>query len=176
MMFSKVMLNSVNTAILIGNPFFLLRRRKMPQSTDILKIRSFVEENMGKILVVTGLMLLLLGVLLLSSFTSLASVSFLYFGATITLTGFLVQLEIVTSNFSIRQRIGVALILASVFFFSGSFISIVYTEVGPWIIRPGGEDEFLFRIKIIHPSAWLSGILFLIGMGIFIIGFVIKYR
>jgi hypothetical protein len=134
-----------------------------------------MEENMGKILIVIGVAFFLSGTLLLSTFTSLQSLTFLYCGVAMALIGFLMQLEIVTSNYTLRQRIGALIILFSVFFFSGSFISIVYTEMGEYFIRPA-EDSFLLRIKIVHPSAMYAGFLFFVALALFTLGFLIKYK
>lgn len=143
---------------------------------------------MGKILFGMGLVLLFFGMLLLSFITSLNSILALFFGMALILTGLFTHVGVVTSNSSKRQRIGAALIITSLFFVSGAAASMMYTQIkstfagpyygveGDWIEFFREEDVLRFRIVIMHPFIWLAEILFLIGIGLLIIGFITKYR
>jgi hypothetical protein len=154
----------------------------------------FSEENLGTILVAVGIVFVLMGILDYSRDTSLISVLSLFVGISLTGTGFLVKTGFVESDsndFSVRKKLGCALVVASVFLFTGAFVSFVVIEIGR--LRVAGHVlpdpppslqginhpnivHYNLHMEINHPFYWLCAPLLSIGLFCLIAGAIMRYR
>jgi hypothetical protein len=146
---------------------------------DLGYFMEFVEEHIGKILFLTGAILLLIGVLLISPLGSIECACCIFFGSVFAIFGISAQLGFFSVKIRSLTGIGTILISISVIFFITSLILIQFIEleiVGYVGQVFHGTLTHLFR-PIFHmerPFLSISSLLFWTSIALFIIGIILK--
>jgi len=149
-------------------------------------IRYFLEDYADSILIITGVASFSVGLLLLSSLPSTASILGFFFGIILTATGFLVRTEVIIHNDSRASKMGALLIFASVVLFAACFNCFLLRDIGQIVVVVPfgfklkiGESPRFFEVRIVefsYPLHWLIIPLFLGAISSLITGIVLKRR
>jgi hypothetical protein len=148
------------------------------------RFRDFLGENKYNLVVAAGIVLLFAGILDLSTITSSAAVVTVFLGLVLTPIGVLAKLEIITLNFSTREKIGSLLIVMSILFFSGSIVGPLVQDIaGVRVLTPFGAaraglspDTKEVRVELGHPFLWIVVPLAIAGVVCLVLGIVLKKR
>lgn len=144
---------------------------------DVLK--EYLQEYSGAILVFSGIVLLVVGLMFMQSFGSPVSAISFFFGIIFVVFGFFARIELFSSKPSSLNGLGTILICISVVFFSLSFSVVEFQAVAGYVSIPqysrsgkfiGNEVEPI----IYRPYAWLSFTSIGIGLLIFFAGLIAK--
>ena len=145
----------------------------------LTRIYDYLAENSGTILVMIGIIFLLIGILDFSITTSYLSILGFFLGISLIPFGFLVNLGVITLDYSIKGNLGSLSVAASVFLLAGACTSIIYTAIGKVRFVIPMEEDWPFilyemRLDLIHPFLWLFIPLSLISMCCLIFGIILK--
>jgi hypothetical protein len=143
-----------------------------------MSVYYYVREYLGKIMILIGVVLLVLGVLSLNLFGSIYSAGSLFFGIILLFFGFFAQLGFFWGNLRSLGGVGTILICVSVASFALSIAVAQFLEVrsiayGP-VISHGtvlGWAGFLITDR---PFTWMSDVLMQLGLTLLVIGIVLK--
>ena len=156
---------------------------------DCQRARSFLDERLSDVLLFTGIAALVLGVMTFSLNTSLVSALGFFLGISLTGISIMAKTGVLAVEDSLTRKIGALLLLASVLFFAGAFVSFAVIGIGR-ILIPGANEILAanegsarlnpshHRVQVIieHPLLGFTALFFSIGMCCAVLGAILKNR
>jgi hypothetical protein len=143
---------------------------------DVLK--EYLKEYSGNIMIFSGVLLLVVGLMFVETFGSLVSVVAFFFGIIFVAFGFFARLGLFYLKLSSLNGLGTILICVSVVFFALSFAVIQYQAVKSVVTIPqylhGVIIGYITSINTYRPYAWLSFTSIGVGLPIFLAGLAVK--
>jgi hypothetical protein len=146
---------------------------------DLLDVVYYVEENLGKLMFLIGIMLLLVGVLSFNGFGSIMSAASVFFGIVCAVFGLFLQLGVFSVEFRSLNGVSIILFCVSIVCLAFSFavLEFLSTTIVDWdIFFMGHGGRFFFTPDLVseRPYLWVSGIFMLLGLALLIIGIVVR--
>jgi len=139
----------------------------------------YIRDYIGKIMVLTGVVLLITGVLAINSFGSVFSAGSLFLGILFAVFGFFVQVGFFSGNLRSLNGAATILICISIVFLAFSLVIIEFLEA-----RLVGYVQMIFHgaplpfskavISTNRPFLWLSSLSLQVGFVFFIAGIALK--
>jgi uncharacterized membrane protein HdeD (DUF308 family) len=142
---------------------------------DVLK--EYLQEYSGNIMILSGILLLVVGLLYVETFGSLVSVVAFFFGIVLFTFGFFARIGLFSLKLSSLNGLGTVLICVSVMLFALSFSLIEFEAVASITYMPemvGGELIYIPQVNTYRPYAWLSFISIEVGLPIFFVALIAK--
>ena len=143
-----------------------------------LSFFDFVTENFGKIMVFSGVVLLIIGFLLLTGFGSMWSAISFFFGVLLVAFGFFAMFGFFSGNLRSLNGLGTILICLSVVFFALSLVVFQFLNIVVigWLaeVFRGGSLGARALLSSERPYLWLSGLSMDVALMLFVIGVVLK--
>jgi hypothetical protein len=143
---------------------------------DVLK--EYLQEYSGNIMIFSGVLLLVVGLMFVETFGSLVSVFAFFFGIIFLAFGFFARLGLFYSMLSSLNRLGTILICVSVVLLALSFAVIQYQAVKSVVYIPqyfhGVIEGYTTQINAYRPYAWLSLASAEVGLPILCAGLIAK--
>jgi len=138
---------------------------------------GFVGGVVDKVFVLIGFSLLIFAV---SSFSQAYQWEFalgLPLGVFLIMVGIVLHFEVFTLKIPSREGYGTILLCVSVLFMAGAVIAAFFAVPGesyafPTSDKPGAK--WITVLQLERPNAWLAPILFGLGVGLLILGFVLR--
>lgn len=149
-------------------------------SIDFRSVLDFFHEAIGKVMVLIGLFLLISSVALFSKAWQYSSIASLVFGVFLIVVGIVVNYESPTLKVPSREGWGTILVCASAVFFAtavGFFLFAVPGSVWamPAVWGRRGVGQVILLMDLARPSAWLAPIFIWGGVGLFVLGVLLKF-
>ena len=144
---------------------------------DVLK--EYLQEYSGGIMVFSGVVLLVVGLMSEETFGSQVSVISFFFGIIFVAFGFFARIGLFSSKLSSLNGLGTILICISVVFFSLSFSVFEFQAIAGYVNIPqfSRNGKFIGNAVepiIYRPYAWLSLTSIGIGLSLFFAGLIAK--
>jgi len=141
-------------------------------------IRVYLDERLGTFMFLTGIILLVAGLLFLSGLGSILSACSIFFGITFVVFGLLIRLGFFYVKFFSLNGLGIFLICLSVIFFALSvsllqFVKLDLLNVVPILFR-GTIVGYKLIVESERIYISISSLLLRIGLVLFIIGLLMK--
>lgn len=140
-------------------------------------LKEYLQEYLGNIMVFSGIVFLVVGLLFMETYGSPVSAIAFFFGITFFIFGFFVRLGLFSSKLSSLNGLGTVLICVSVMLFALSFSLIEFEAVASITYMPemvGGELIYIPQVNTYRPYAWLSFISIEVGLPIFFVALIAK--
>jgi hypothetical protein len=146
---------------------------------DLLDVVYYVEEYLGKLMFLIGIILLLVGVLSFNLFGSIMSAASVFFGIVCVVFGLFFQLGVFSVKFRSLNGVSIILFCASIVCLAFSFVVLEFlsTAIVDWdIFIIGHTQRFVFAPVFYseRPYLWVSGIFMFLGLALLIIGIVLR--
>jgi len=127
-----------------------------------------VRENLGKVMILVGVVLVVLGLLSLSTMGSAFSAVNLFFGLLFVSLGFLVHIGVFSGGFRSLNGFGTILICLSVVFFVFAAVVFQFQDIGivgyvQEVFKGARLPFYRMLISTNRPYSWLSYLCVIIG-------------
>jgi hypothetical protein len=151
----------------------------MPTKT-IEAILDFFEDSLGDLLIVASVLLFLVAVLFFTPFYQWVSGLAFFFGAVLLISGLAIRLEgPLTLTTPSRSGLGTILICVSLVAFASAVICIIFAvPSGFTIFRIRSEGAWFqgIHLNVAEPLSWLFMPLITIGLGLLVVGALLKFH
>ncbi len=158
---------------------------KLRMRLDLRTGLDFISNAIGRIMVVAGFFLLIAAVALFSSVYQWSSAVSFVLGIFLIFTGAIVHYESPTLKVPSWEGWGVILVCVSTLFMASAVVVVLYAVPGalwsmPTFMRrfwgtPREGRDYLLLLDLQRPSAWLAPFLALTGIGLFVVGLLLKF-
>jgi len=145
---------------------------------DLVAVYDYISDAIGRVMLLIGVVLLVVGVLAFNPFGSVLSAGSFFFGILFTVFGMLVQLGFFPRNLRSLSGVGTILICLSIVFITFSIVVVEFVDLDLVKIVPS-----IFRGAIIgykplmeseRPYLWLSVLFMQFGLATLIIGIALR--
>jgi hypothetical protein len=144
----------------------------------ILELEDFVRDNLGKILIGLGILLVIFGVFMLNTFGTLASASGLFVGFLAIIYGFFVQVGLFSVEWRSLNGVGNLLLCVSIGFFALAVVAIQFQVVSATAVKEvlhGFVMPFMrLRLVATRPFVFLFALGSQIGLVLLVASIVLK--
>jgi len=146
---------------------------------DLMGIIDFIKEHVGKILFLTGVMLLFVSLFLSRAFGSLESALTMFFGVTSVAFGMFIMLGMLSVKLRSLNGLGTIMICTAVVFFALSIASVQFLDVTvlgyvEMVFRGQRTGEYRAILQWQRPYAMASQIFLQISLASFVAGIALK--
>ena len=144
----------------------------------LVAVYTYVMDEMGKIMLLIGIALLVVGLLAFNSFGSVLSAGSFFFGILFIVFGMLVQLGFFPRDLRSLSGVGTILICLSIVFITFSIVVAEFVEMDLVRIVPsifkGAIIGYRALMESERPYLWLSTLFMQFGLATLIIGIVLR--
>lgn len=144
-----------------------------------LGFSDYIRENFGEVMIVIGVLLVVVGLLFLSTVGTVYSAASLFFGLLFVIFGFFVHLGIFSVNFRSLSGFGTFLLCLSVVFIVFAVVLVQFQNINvvgyvQEVFRGARLPFYRMLITTDRPYLWLSDIFMHVGLYFFVAGLVLK--
>jgi hypothetical protein len=144
-----------------------------------LDFSDYIEENLGKIMIVVGVLLVIGGVLWLSTVGTVYSAGSFFFGLLFVIFGFFVHLGVFSGGLRSLSGFGTVLICFSVVFFVFAVVLVQFQNINVIgyvreVFRGAPLPFSRMVIATDRPYLWLSDFFMHFGLYFFVAGLILK--
>jgi hypothetical protein len=142
---------------------------------------DFLGNAIGRIMVVAGFFLLIASVALFSKAYQWSSIASFVLGAFFIITGAIVHYESPTLKVPSREGWGAILVCVSAVFIASAAVVTLYAVPGAlWAMprswgRAGSTTDYILLLDLRRPNAWLAPFLAWTGIGLLVVGLLLKF-
>lgn len=144
-----------------------------------LDFSDYVRENFGKFMIIVGVLLVVVGLLLLSSVGSAFSASSFFFGLLFVIFGFFVQLGVFSGGVRSLGGLGTLFVCLSIVFFTFGVVIIQFQNINvigyvQEVFRGARLPFYRMLIATDRPYWWLSDFCVHLGLVLLVVGLAFK--
>jgi uncharacterized membrane protein HdeD (DUF308 family) len=147
-------------------------------STRVLEFEDFVRNNLGKIMIGSGILAVIFGIFMLDSLGTLASASSLFLGVLLIVYGFFVQVGLLSVEWRSINGIATVLLCISVGFFALAIVAlqfqIVYAEPVREVFHGALMPFMRLKLTASRPFVYLFALGSQIGLVLFTASIALK--
>lgn len=154
---------------------------KLRMPIDLRTGLDFVSNAIGRIMVVAGFFLLIGAVALFSKAYQFSSVASFVLGVFLIVTGAIVHYESPALKVPSREGWGAILVCVSTVFLASALVVILYAVPGSLFAMPrswgraGSTTDYILLLDLQRPNAWLAPFLAWTGIGLLVLGLLLKF-